>query len=122
MKTNDYDRMLRTGFGARITRLSKLFDLGAPDIILYNEARMLFEFSKGLGSGKIHVDHQMESAKEAAEQEVAIQKNYRDVCATPGCDNSINNRMRRPEGERICSPCLTSSKKKRVNNFKGGQK
>jgi hypothetical protein len=63
-------------------RLFKCIKLKAPTVVLFNEARRLFEYAKLLSGG----EHYARLVQEQALEEVALKRNSRGFCATLVCN------------------------------------
>jgi hypothetical protein len=110
----DFEKELFEALLNRANRFTKLANLNCPSVILYNEAKILFELAKSLGMGKYHIQQMKDDAEKEGVKAFAFQKNLRNVCATPDCSIYISSQMKRPLGERICPVCVQRAAKKQM--------
>lgn len=105
-KGKQFEKQIADAIVARNNRIAKLLELNCPDVIIYNEIKMLRELSKGLHSGRLYAQEQQERVKRETDKFTAIQKNRRNLCATVDCENYVSPNMHRPDGEKICTGCI----------------
>jgi len=115
-RSKQFEKLISEAIINRNKRLGKLLELNCPDVIIYNEIKMLRELSKSLESGRLYAQEKQERARRDSNAFIAIQKNRRNLCANIECDCYVSPNMRRPDGEKICTGCIGA-----INKAKKGQ-